>query len=148
MAQDSRVEAKLQATGDPQHSATPKESLSVSFNMSQAVNICAAGLLICFFLPWIDVFLGKPSGFDFAKHEGGRALLFWSIPIFCGLTILANITKRSPKIVAQLTGTLPFAVLTYGLYHVGKDLMQLLEVGAYAGLALGLLLFILARQLK
>lgn len=124
------------------------ERVSVSLNLSHAINLCAAGLLICFFLPWINFFGLTPSGFDFAKHEKGKALLLWAIPIFSALTIFANITKRSPKIVAQLTGALPFAVLAYGLYQEGKDVMRVLSTGAYIGLALGLVLFTLPRRLK
>ena len=49
------------------------EGQSVSLNTSQLVSVCAVGLIICFFLPWISFFFfGKPSGFDLAK-EGAKA---------------------------------------------------------------------------
>src|SRR5687768_5300378 len=86
-------------------SATENQQ-SVSLNRSQLVSLCATGLLICFFLPWINFFLGKPSGLDFAK-AGEKYILHWSIPILCGLTIVAGMAKSSQKIVAQLTGALP-----------------------------------------
>ena len=85
------------------------------WNLSHVVSICAGGLLISFFLPWITFLFGKPSGLDFAK-EGGKFLFLWSIPIFSALTIFAGVTKQSQKIIAQLTGALPFAVLGFGLY--------------------------------
>ena len=108
--------------------------------------LCAAGLLVCFFLPWIK-FLFPISGLDMAK-EGGRQMLFWLIPVFSGLTLFAVFTKRSPKIIAQLTGALPFVALVYGYTKIGKDLFQILAFGSYLSLILGLALFILPRRLK
>ncbi len=123
------------------------ENQSVSLNVSQAVNVCAAGLLGCFFLPWINFFLGKPSGFDFAK-EGGKWLLFSAIPIFCILTIIAGITKQSQRVIARTTGELPFLILGYALYQMGRDTLRIIEFGGWASLALGLTLFFLSRRLK
>jgi hypothetical protein len=120
---------------------------SVSLSLSHAISLCAAGLLVCFFLPWVNLLLVKPSGRDLAS-EGGKLLLLWSIPIFSAITILAGIAKQSQKTVAQLTGALPFIFLGLGLYDEGKDLMQGLELGAYISLGLGLVLFILPRRLK
>ena len=147
MADQITIKPSPESESSEPPTGSGNENQSVSLNLSQAVSLCAVGLLICFFLPWISFFLGKPSGLDFAK-EGGRWLLLWSIPIFCVLTIFAGITKRSQKIVAQFTGALPFFVLGFGLYHEGKDLLRVLEIGAYAGLALGLVLFFVARRLK
>ncbi len=142
MSENSSPEAKPPATSTPQ-----TEQLSVSLNMSHAISLCAAGLLICFFLPWIAIFMARPSGFAFAK-EGGNFWLLWSIPIFSVLTIIAGITKSSQKVIAQFTGAVPFFVLSYALYHNGKDLMHALDTGAYGSLVLGLALFILPRRLK
>jgi hypothetical protein len=141
-------EIPTQPKADTQAAAVSgNENQSVSLNLSHAVNFCAAGLLVCFFLPWIDFFLGKPSGLDLAK-EGGKLQILWGIPIFCVLTIFAGLTKRSQKTVAQMTGALPFIVLGVGINDQGKDLMHVLGIGAYAGLTLGLLMFILPRRLK
>src|SRR5258708_30416224 len=115
--------------------------------MSHAISFCAAGLFICFFLPWIRVFIVRPSGLDFAK-EGGKCLLLWAIPIFSALTLLTAITKGNQKTLAQFTGVLPFVALGFALYHNGKDILQALEFGGYVSLALGLVLFILPRRIK
>ncbi len=128
------------STSHPEHQA-------VSLNRSHLVNICAIGLLICFFIPWINFFGLRPSGLDFAK-QGGKGLLLWSIPIFCAITVFATVTKRSSKIISQLTGSLPFFVLAYGLHRESKDIIQVLGAGAWIGLVLGLALFILPRRLK
>lgn len=134
-----------------QDNASPSASVStegqsVTLNLNQAVALCAAALLVCFFLPWINVLVAV-SGFHLAK-EGGLHLLFWLVPIFSALTILAVITKRSPKIAAQLTGALPFAALAYGYSKLGKDIFQIIALGGYLSLGLGLILFILPRRLK
>lgn len=119
---------------------------SVTLSQQQIIMLCAVGLLVCFFLPWIK-FMVPISGFDMAK-EGDRHLLFWLIPVFSGLTLFAVFTKRSPKIIAQLTGALPFVALVYGYTNIGKDLLQMLTFGGYLSLILGLALFILPRRLK
>jgi len=119
---------------------------SVLLSQQQIIMLCALGLLICFFLPWIN-FIVAISGLDLAK-QGDRHLLFWLIPAFSALTLFAVFTKRSPKIIAQLTGALPFVALVYGYIKVGKDLFQMLMVGSYLSLVLGLVLFILPRRLK
>ncbi|MBA4150147.1 MAG: hypothetical protein H0X66_18725 [Verrucomicrobia bacterium] len=134
-------------TDVPAESTTSAVQENGSINHSQLLTFCAAGLLICFFLPWINFFGLNLSGFDFAK-QGGKGLLLWSIPIFCAITIFATLTKRNAKITGQLTGALPFFVLAYGLFQEGKDLMQVLGMGAWIGLVLGLALFILPRRLK
>lgn len=133
---------------EPQPAVTNSENQTVSLNKSQLASICAAGLFICFFLPWVNFLLGKPSGLDFAK-EGGKYILLWAIPIFSAVTVFAGITKNpNQKAVAQLTGALPFFVLGAALYDGGKDILRMLEIGAYAGLAIGLVLFLVARRLK
>ncbi len=137
---------QTQAPEETQQVASSNETSSATLSKSQAITICAVGLLICFFLPWIS-FLGSASGFDLTK-VGGKSLLLWSLPIFSALTILAGMTKNRSKSLAQFTGALPFFVLAYGLYNVGSDLIRILAIGGYLSLILGLALFILARRLK
>ncbi|MFN7139408.1 MAG: hypothetical protein ACK4UN_08725 [Limisphaerales bacterium] len=146
MSENTPVETKAQETSNTQASTVSRESVSVRLNLSQAINICAIGLGICFFLPWITIWGMGASGFEFAK-QSGKALVLWSIPIFCAITIFATVTKRSPKIIGQLTGALPFFVLAYGLYHE-KELLKIVAFGGWISLILGLALFILPRRLK
>lgn len=126
-------------------SATGNES--VSFSVSHAVALCAAGLLVCFFLPWVNILIGKLSGFDFAK-DSSQYYFLWLLPFCCVVTFLAAISKNPIRVVAQITGCLPFAILGYGLSQVGADLLKLLEIGAYFGFALGLALLILPARHK
>ena len=139
-------ENKTQTPTEPRSTAATDHP-SVSLNLSQTVSLCAGGLLVSFFLPWIN-FLGlKLSGFDLAK-SGDKGLLLWLILVLCALVIFAGITKRSQKMAAQLVGILPFFVLGYGIYREGKDLLHFLGLGAYIALLLGAVLFVLPRRLK
>lgn len=147
MADEIIKSSKPDSQNDEATAASGDGSQSVSLNMSHIVNICALGVLIAFFLPWINVLFGKPSGLDFAK-EGGQFSLLWSIPIMSAITIAAGISKQSQKVVGELTGALPFCALGLGLYHNGQDLLKVLEIGAYASLASGLVLSVVARRLK
>lgn len=110
--------------------------------------LLSAGLFVCFFLPWMRIFIfGKPSGFDSAK-EGGAYSLLWALPIFSAITIIAGLAKSGQQLAGVITGVLPFIVLGVGLYHIGPDLFSVLEIGAWAGLALGLATIIAASRLK
>lgn len=120
---------------------------SVSMNTAQLVGLCATGLLICFFLPWVQILFGKPSGFDLAR-QGDHFYLFWALPFFCVVTTIAGFTKNPVKIIAQITGCLPFGILIWGLSQVGSELLKALEAGAYGSLALGVALLVLPRNIK
>jgi len=124
-----------------------EQNQSVSLNKSKMLSICGGGLCICFFLPWINSFLGAPSGFDLAK-EGKQFAFLWSLPICCALTVAAGLAKRFQKEVALFTGLVPFFILIWGLDQAGKELFQILSVGGYAGLGLGLVMIIVALRLK
>ncbi len=124
------------------------ESPGVTLNRSHLIAGAAVGMLIAFFLPWVRIFFGSPvSGFDLQKLSNGYKLL-WLIPIASVITIFATFTGRSPKIAAQVTGTLPFIALAYWLYHLGGDLLKVLSIGAWLSLICGLALFILPRGMK
>src|SRR6185503_4244901 len=141
------IEAKASPGDKPTGSGN--ENQRVSLSRSQIVSLAAAGLFIAFFLPWIQ-FFGNASGFDFAKEGKSYHPFYflWSIPIFSGLTVLAGVKKRGQKAIATLTGLIPFLVLGWGLFQVGKDLFRILAVSSYASLALGMVILNVARRLK
>lgn len=117
----------------------------MSLTNSQAVSICAAGLLVCFFLPWTR-FLGYTvSGFDLQKLGDGQKAL-WLIPVFSAITIFGGMTKRSQKNAARITGALPFIVLIYWYQKFGQDVFRILSFGAYLLLFFGLMLWILPQR--
>ena len=139
------ITVKTKSESNPATAAQVNQS--VSFGRAQLVNLCAAGLTISFFLPWANIFGANVSGFDLQKAGGGQ-LLLWSIPIFCLITIVAGMTKRSQQIAGQLSGALPFAVGVFWYIKLGQDMFQILAFGAYLSLACGLALLILARKSK
>ena len=126
---------------------TAPQNQTVSLNRAQLVNLCALGLGISFFLPWVQFFGANLSGFDLQKL-GNQQRLLLLIPIFCAITIFAGITKRSQKIAGHLTGALPFAVGVYWYCKLGSDLFNILTYGAFLSLAFGAALFILPRKSK
>jgi amino acid transporter len=133
----------------PSESGTPPPGEGgVTLTISQAINLCATGLLICFFLPWAQFLGGSASGFDLQKLGDNQKLL-WLIPISCGITIAAGCMKQGQKSAAQFAGALPFLALAYWLNQLGLDVLKnFLAFGAYASLGLGLALIILSVKLK
>lgn len=135
----------------PKSESTPAtaapENQTVNLGRTQLVNLCALGLGVSFFLPWVQFLGANISGFDLQK-AGDEQRLLWLIPIFCAITIFAGITKRSQKIAGQLTGALPFAVGAYWYSKLGSDMFHVLSYGAFLSLAFGAALFILPRASK
>ena len=143
MPDEITVKPKVETTP-----ATPApENQPITLGRAQIVNLCALGLGICFFLPWVNIFGGTISGFDLQKAGGGQ-LLLWLIPVFCLITIFAGVTKHSQQIAGQLSRVLPFVVGVYWYMKLGNEMFQLLTFGAYLSLAFGLALIILARKSK
>lgn len=104
--------------------------------------VCAVGLAVSFFLPWASFWMGNPSGFDLQKL-GNQQLLLWAIPLFCLITIIAEVTKTAQRIAALVTGALPFAAGAYWFFQIGNDLFQMLTYGAYLSLIFGAALLVL-----
>ena len=136
---------KSESEGRP--AAAAPDNQSISLTRAQLTNLCAAGLGISFFLPWAQVLGANLSGFDLQK-VGDAQLFLWLIPIFCTITILAGMTKRSQKIAGQLSGALPYCVGIYWYKRLGSDLTHILTYGAYLSLICGAALFILPRKSK
>ena len=85
------------------------------------------------------------SGFDLQKL-GHEQRFLWLIPIFSAITIFAGITKRSQKIIGQLTGAFPFCVGAYWYNKLGSNLTHILMYGAFLSLIFGTAIFILSRK--
>jgi hypothetical protein len=127
--------------------ASPVQNQTANLSRAHLVNLCAAGLGVSFFLPWVQFFGDTVSGFDLQKLAGGHRLL-WLIPICCVITIFAGAAKRSQKIAGAITGTIPLGLAVYCYHKVGNDLFQQLFYGAYLSLAFGAVLFILPGKSK
>lgn len=126
--------------------AGSKDSTASSIG-TQLTSLCALGLGVSFFLPWVHILFTGVSGFDMQKDHNAQ-LLLWFIPVFCGLTIISGLANSGQHIVARLTGLLPFAVGIYWLTKIGSDLFHILAYGAYLSLGFGLLLLILPQKSK
>jgi len=121
--------------------------LAAAKSRRDLASFCAAMLLGAFFLPWLDLgIFGSPNGPKFARG-GGLMMLLWLWPVLCLLTVAAGVSKASQQTLGQLAAAAPFAVLVLGLRD-DRKLIQVLDVGAYAALGLGVALFILARRQK
>jgi hypothetical protein len=115
--------------------------------LSSILILSAVGLLISFFLPWVNILIGRPSGFDLQKL-GDVHRFYWIIPIFSGVAVVAGLTKRSQRTVAVIAGLCPFAILIYWLSKLGSELMESLSYGSYVALACGLCLIVTGSRLK
>ena len=119
--------------------------------MSKAENICALGLIIFFFFPWISIggfisFAGYEIP-DIAKGLGQFAALgsrtgkvdpqiylyylLYLIPIFSVLTIIFGMTDKTTKITGLIAGTTPIAALIYALSQIGSDTFEGMAIGAW-----------------
>jgi len=139
MPEDSAVTPAPEAT-----SATPENPTTNAVRTS-LTNLCALGLGVSFFLPWVHILFGEVSGFDLQKAGDGQ-LLLWLIPVFCVITVISGFARSGQHIVARITGLLPFIVGIYWLIKIGSDLFQILVYGAYLSLSFGLLLLILPKK--
>ena len=114
---------------------------------SRPLAICAGGLLICFFLPWVKVFGQDVTGFDLQK-SGGILLFLWAIPFGSAASAILALAGRPVRNVAQMTGILPFLFLAYFMKDLGVNLIGELSFAGYGELALGVVLIILSRGWK
>ena len=110
--------------------------------------ICSLALMGCFFLPWITFFLGTASGYDLQQLPTNEAKLVWLIPLTALVALVAAITRKSVLLAAQTDGAMPFMALIYYRVKLGEDLFQILQIGAYLSLALGVILFVTPRFLE
>ena len=146
MSENITEKGPEKAASEPEKA--PKGDGGTTLTISQAIGLCATGLLICFFLPWAQFLGGSISGFDLQKLGGNQKFL-WLIPISCAITIVAGYMKQGQKSAAQFAGVLPFFALAYWVHLLGVDVAKnVLAYGAYAGLGLGLALIILSVKLK
>jgi hypothetical protein len=132
----------------PSPIATPVISVDPNKNIYNLLIVCSLAMIGCFFLPWIGIFLGDPSGYQLLQVDEGPAKLVWLIPFAALLSLLATITKQGVAPVAQLAGGIPFVFLIYCLVHIGSDVFQALEIGACFTLFLGAIMLVAPRFLK
>ena len=83
-----------------------------------------------------------------AANLGGEASLAWLIPLSSIAVVAVAFYEQSTrtnsfgKISSIIAGALPFVGLLYGLSQIGKDLFEVLAIGAYLSLIIGLILIL------
>lgn len=114
-----------------------------------AIAICSLALMGCFFLPWVEVFLGQTaSGYDLQQLPSNGAKLVWIIPAGGLLAFIAALARLGAASASQLAGAFPFLTLLYYCIELGHELFDDLRIGAYLTLLVGAVLFVLPRFLK
>lgn len=112
--------------------------------------LCAAGLIVFFFFPWITIGgLISISGYqipDIVKGFGQLAAiggtgktdprvylfyLIYLIPIFSALTIVFAMTDKSTKASGFIAGVAPIAALIYSLSEAGTNTFEGMAIGAW-----------------
>lgn len=112
--------------------------------------LCAAGLAASFFMPWVKMFLGHPTGYDL-QQLGDAHKLYWSVPVFAAVAIVAALTKKSQRTAAQIAGAVPYVILIYWMAKFESnytELLQNLDYGAYVALVCGGVLEFLGKRVK
>jgi hypothetical protein len=140
-------EITVKPKSEPALATLSAENQTVTLSRAHLVILCAAGLGVSFFLPWAQILGANISGFDLQKM-GDQQRLLWAIPIFCAITIIAGITKRSQEVAGWITGILPILVGTYWYFQLGNDMFHILAYGAFLSLAFGAVLFFLSFKSK
>jgi len=135
---------------NPVASVTPAISqpkTSTGSNLSVFMFLCAAALVGCFFLPWINFGgLVTVTGYKYAMAENAsnEARMFLAIPVAALITILVGLAKPGElRGGARITGLLPLFGLIYALARYGNDVTQVLGAGAWLSLCIGVVLFVL-----
>ncbi len=121
-----------------------------SIDLSPYLILCATGLAASFFMPWVKMFLGHPSGYDL-QQLGDAHKLYWSMPVFAAVAIVAALTKKSQRTAAQFAGAVPYVILIYWMAKFESkymELLQNLDYGAYVALVCGGVLEFLGRRVK
>jgi len=136
---------------------------------SKFENYCAIGLLVLFFLPWLEI------GGDFASlsvkgyqipdiaHDIGKGVeqfkgllggsgktdpqVFWYyliylIPVFSVITIILGIMGKNVKATGFLAGATAIGWFIYALIKMGTDLFDIMTVGAYLTLLCAIIMIL------
>ena len=124
---------------------TPAErSPKVRHNL---ISLCAAALVGAFFLPWVSILGGKISGLDIQKNVSSYKLV-WLMPALGLLVLLLNMANQSTNLIRRVAALCPFAILFYSLTQSGTDLFQILDVGAWLALLVGVVLLFVPGERK
>jgi hypothetical protein len=117
-------------------------------NLRTLMLLCSLGIIGCFFLPWVQIFFGKPSGYELQQLPSDEVKLLWLIPLTAGVALFASIFRQSMVIACQAAGAMPYLALAYYYHELGQSIFEALQIGAYLTLICGVVLLIAPRLLK
>lgn len=86
---------------------------------SNAILICACGLLAAFFMPWVQFFGAGLSGYDLGQL-GSYGNYAWVIPILSGATIFASLNRFNNRVIGAMTGIVPLIGILYGMMRLNQ----------------------------
>lgn len=100
-------------------------------------------VIAAFFMPWVGLFGFSLSGFEIAKMDDS-ALAVFLVPIMSFFVVIATISGSGRRLVALISGVLPFGVIIYAIVKVMSEIgghfdpsdffeaaSEILKVGAY-----------------
>jgi hypothetical protein len=111
--------------------AEPQAQTGKDNSIRTVMSLCCLGIIACFFLPWIQLFLATPSGYQLQQLPSDEVKLLWLIPLTAAVALVAAVTGKSMAIAGQTAGAMPFMALIYYAAKVGQGLFQALQIGAY-----------------
>jgi hypothetical protein len=103
-------------------------------NIKKIENICAAALIVAFFLPWVSMGFISVSGYKMATL-GGAATLMFLIPLLA-IAVLANdsmnfLDADKSKYLTYATAGIPIIYIVGRLIDLGGDFFSGASIGIY-----------------
>lgn len=80
-------------------------------NSSAGILLCAIGLVVAFFLDWVDLGFATASGFELASDQ---SLPLFLIPLLAVVTIKISFSETSNRIIGGITGATTLTLIGYG----------------------------------
>jgi len=129
-APEETASARLDsARTDPARSEQPSlgldaqvRALAVKFNpkSSKTVLACAFGLMLAFFMPWVQLFGFGMSGYNLGRL-GSYGNYAWIIPILAGATIVLSFSGANNRTIGAISGIVPLGAILYGLVRIAGE---------------------------
>jgi hypothetical protein len=98
----------------------------------------------CFFLPWVSLLGGAPSGFELQKLPSNQVGYVWLIPGGALLACLAVVAKVGVRPAALVAGAIPYLALAYYCSQYGAVLLNSLQIGAWLTLIVAVVMLMLS----
>ncbi|WP_395746660.1 hypothetical protein [Prosthecobacter sp.] len=129
----------LQPSTPMSENTPPATSLPIAQNLPSF--LASVGMGAAFFMPWMTVMGAFGVSGSTLGNFGGQGQAAWVVLILAVLSAIMHFVKPS-KGLNVLAGVVPFFMLMYFASKIGKDLFQVLSIGAWLTLGCGLVLII------